>query len=531
MAKILQMFPGGFVTPSDTAAARMAESQRIRQLVSSQPYIHEIYGPGSQDRDDSDSNKLMETPDEVARTWGNGRYEIYDEMGRNVLPYRTAWDSRIDVLTGLQMVVLPGEKGNKDSEAAAEEIDSHWTNIDERMTAVKELMRMMELGFSVGENVWDVQARGKSKGQFGIVEIIPRPVSWFGFTPKGAPKFKDGRYLNDPAAVPDYKCTWGRYGSLHSRYGRGGGQDCYPTVWTIDRYLKNHHEAVERAGWIPVLVTYPDDKATWPQGRVDALIRHMKRQWKNVVCVPGEVAEVKVNELTGHAYSNANATGAERMEVVTMLVSFLRMQVQGMENTSSTGTGSFAKETVVDNAKMYKAPGDAAALEAMLNRCFVRPIMLANRPALDESLWPRFAIDASFGEDIAQLLLVMEAGVKMGVKIETVTFCDRFKIKGADLENNPDAELLTIQQAPTIAIPGAPEPVEAPDPPADAIARVARGFGEHGGLIDFALDDGTHAYFDPGQPVYTENRGLVARAALCQSGDIPLLPAAMVRSA
>jgi hypothetical protein len=65
----------------------------------------------------------------------------------------------------------------------------------------------------------------------------------------------------------------------------------------------------------------------------------------------------------------------------------------------------------------------------------------------------------------------------------------------------------------------------------DVVSRVERSFGESGSLIRIGLTDGGEAFLDPGDPVYTENRGLVARAALLASGDRPVLPVSVVRPA
>lgn len=528
MAVIRGVFPRGAAIPqSDAAKERMAESERLRAAITSGAYADEWYGPASQETR-IQTGELMPTPDEVA--FDRGSYKIYDDMGRNVLPYRSAHDMRIDTVTGLPMVILPGKKGDPESERAAEEVRSQWENIDERVTALKVAGRFIERGFSALELIWGQHERGAAQGLWGIVEIKDRPIDWFGFEWNGTPKFKSKKYYQKNENVGPYKVMWGRYGSLHSNYGRGIGQDDYPAVWTIDAVMKGHMDAVDRWGFLPVQVVYPDNPQQWPQSKVDRIWREMKQRWGNVFLVPGEVDTPTVREL-GQGQTGASAlTGAARMEIVKTLTSWLWMHIQGSQYSSNDGTGAYSKDKVVDTARMYKAPGDAACFEAMLNRGFVRPTMLANRPTMDVSLWPRFAIDAAFGEDLAQKLLVIESGVKMGVKIETVTFCDIFRLKPADLAANPNAEVLTAPAVSQIVAPADPnaEPEKEETNPG---GRVARGFGEHGGLIDVGLPDGSHAYFDPGQPVYTKNRGLVARAALLQSGDIPEgLPEAIIRA-
>lgn len=505
----------------EAQAKRMEEASRLRERVLTPDYTDEIFGMASQ-IEFGKTTDLMPTTDEVASVWGRGDYAIYDQMGRNVLAYRAEHDKRIDTLTSLPLVVLPGKSGDPDSEQAAEEVRSQWENFDERMTALKAAARFIERGFSALENVYDVQTRGASAGQFGIVEMIDRPISWFGFDYRNRPYFKPSKYGRDPKAIAEHKVTFGRYGSLHSPYGKGIGQDEYSSVWTIDAVNKGHVEAVERNGFMPVVITYPNN---WTEGRVLALRNRMKAQWKNAIFVPGEVDSVRVTAMTEGAYATANATGASRMEIIKNNVTWLQMHINGMQYAANDGPGAYAKDKVADGARLYKAPGDAACMEAMLNRGFVRPIMLLNRPTMDETLWPRFSIDASFGEDLRLLLEIMERGVKMGAKISTVTFYDRFKIPGADLETNPEQELLTAPAQGLIAPPTAP-PAED-----DVTARVQRNFGESGSLIRIAMNDGTDVFLDPGQPVVTENRGVVERAALLQTDDVPLFPVSMTRRA
>lgn len=520
---VLTLFPTNRAVPhSDATEERLRTSEKMRDLLLDREHTSEVYGPYGYSDVDKPAN-LMPTDDELVNTWGKGNYKIYDEMGRNVLQYRALHDGRIDVVTGLTFAILPGKKGDPDSEAAAEEVRSHWENFEERMIAMKAAGRFIERGFAALENVYGESTRGASKGQLSIVAMIDRPESWFAFDWLNRPYFKKVRYSSDPQAIAPFKVTFGRYGSLNKPYGRGIGQDDYPSVWTIDAVNKGHYAAVERWGYLPVIVTYPDNRNTWPRSRVLKLEADMQRQWKNVMLIPGETDTVKLSAMTDGAYASANAIGSSRMQIVSNLVTALSMHIQGSQYASNDGPGAYAKDKVADSARMYKAPGDASCYEAMLNRGFVKPLMLANRPTLEETLWPRFSIDASFAEDLDLLLRIMEAGVKMGAAIDTVTFSDRFKIPLATL---PLEEGQTLLKAPA----GPPAQFAPVDPDAaesEAIVTAEKAFSEAGSLVTIKMRDGRAVSFRPEQAVYTSNRGPV-RASMLESGDVPELPESMV---
>lgn len=525
MALIRGVFPRDAAVPvSEAAAARVAESEKVRTLLRDHEHTHEAYGPLAYNDIDKPA-ELMPTDDEVANTWGNGDFRIYDQMGRNVLEYRAFHDMRIDVVTGLPMVILPGKKGDPESEQAAEEMRSHWQNFEERMIAMKAAGKFIERGFCGLENIYGESTRGESKGQISIVSMIDRPESWFAFDWMNRPYFKPSRYRNDPEAIAPYKVTFGRYGSLNKPYGLGIGQWDYPAVWTIDAIRKSHYAAVERWGYLPVIVTYPDNRNTWGVQRVARLKASMMEQWKNVIVIPGEVDQVRISAMTDGAYASANAIGASRMTIVNSLIAAMASHINGMQYSSGNQQeGSFARDAVADSARLYKAPGDAACYEAMLNRGVVKPLMLANRPTMDETLWPRFSIDASFASDLDLMLRIMEAGVKMGAPIDTVTYSEVFKIPLAKLPLEAGQQLLK-----------AAAPVAQFQPPADPdadesdpIVEAERQFSEAGSLIAIKMRDGTVANFRPDQAVYTENRGPV-KASMLETGDVPVLPESMIR--
>ncbi len=523
MARIIQLFPDG-VPITDQAKARREESVRLQKLLLDRNHTSELLGPDSQH--EGDKSELMPTPDEVAGRWGRGDYAIYDEMGRNVLAYRALHDGRIDVVTSLSMVVLPGQKGNKDSEEAAEEVWSMFENLDERMIGLKSAGRFIERGFSGLEMVWGMHTRGKAAGMIGPVALIDRPIDWFAFDWLNRPYFKRKYYApKDAVPLADYKVMFGRHGSLHTAYGRGIGQDDYPAVWTIDAVMKGHLKIIEKFGFLPAVVTYPEQ---WKAGRINTLRIQMEQQWKNVLLVPGEVDQARVTfPSTDAAYAASNASGQSRMQIIRIEEAWLAQHIQGsMYSSGNQAEGSFARDQVADSARLYKAPGDATCYEAMLNRGFVRPVMLVNRPQLDESLWPRFAIDASFGEDLRLLLSIFESGARMRVPISHVTFSERFKIPLANDEQILEGKILEGPAVPQFN----GEPVEVSDELGDSIAKTEKAFSEGGTLINVSLKDGGQAFFDPALPVYTSNRGVV-RASLLQKGDVPMLPESMIRRA
>lgn len=501
-------------------AARVAESERLRKLLLTDRYTSEAYGPRPSYGTAPD-DELMPTYDEVAHKF-NGDYSIYDQMKRNNLHYASCQADVVDILMTLPLTWLPGMEGDAESEQATAEIASAWENIDERGVALAAACEGFETGFAPLENVWGVHTRGKARDLIAPVELINRPVSWYGFDWKGRPRFKGQHYTYKPEEVPEYKVTFLRSGSVHSRYGRGTGQYCYPEVWRIDTAMKRFNAMTERNSYMPVTVTYPDDM---PPGRVDALERRMKEQWKNVIVVPGAVKDVVTKIATEAAYAAAGATGVSLLKVVEVGERWISNYLRGSHRASNS-EGSFAREKVQEGERLYKAPTYASCIEAMLNRGFVRPIILVNRPTLDESKWPRCAIDSKAGEDLDLMLRLMEGGVKMGARISTVTFSEAFKIPlAADDDPNILSAPQPIQAA---AITPEEEAIRAAKKEADPVEASARMMSEQN-VIKITMDDGTIAEVFSHMPIYTKNRDWVC-ASFLQNGDLPVLPKSMVQN-
>jgi hypothetical protein len=450
----------------------------------------------------------MTPPDEVR--WGAGIQQIYDDMASNVLRYGGLTEGLYDIMTSLPMVWLPGMKGDTESEQAAEEMQAAWENIDERGIAMRAWCVGFERGFSPVENVWGVVTRGVAEDFIAPVALINRPVSWFGFDYLHRPRFKPQyrTWAQDFEVVPDFKVSFLRCGSLHYPGGHGFGQDCYPSVFAIDAAMKGYMQLVERFGFMPVVVTYPNN---WRQGggQYASMKRNLQSQWKNVLMMPGEVDRPTYEAVGGDAFNAANASAEGRLKFVQKLEDWLALRVWGtMPTSGNTQTGSFAREQVSDAARLYKAPSYAACIEATINRGFVRPCMLVNRPNLPETKWPRVAIDASFGSDLDMRLKVYEAAIKWNFKVAATSFAQDFKMQPA---KPGDVLLETPKAAPMI---GAPE--ESANPEA---ATEPTMFGESG-IITLHDSEGRTISMFADSLVYTENRGTI-RAAQLQAGDVP----------
>lgn len=522
MPSNLVLFPNG-VQQSDRARdeikARVEESERLRVKLLDREHTSEIYGIEAI-TPNVNPDDLMPPPDEVE--WG-GTPKIIDDMKRNVPFYGALQTGIADIMTSLPMVCLAGMKGDAESELAREEVWSAWENFDERKLALHAACGGYEAGFVGLENVWDVQTRGKSKGLIAITAMIDRPNGWFGFDYRMRPHFKRQfwNYGTDAPLVDDFKVSFLRHGSLHTRWGIGTAKYSYPAVWRIDNLMKMHMTQTERFGYMPVVVTYPSKWAG--TSRLATLRREIETQWKNVLMAPGDVEVPKYDWPSSNAaYAAANATGASIITSVSKLEYWLSMYLWGSQYSSpNQQEGSYARDQVADGARLYKAPYYAGGIEAMLNRHFVRPMMLVNRPTLDESKWPRFAIDTAFGSDLELMLRIMESGAKLKIPISTSTWSDTFKVPLA----LPGEAVL---EDPT------PEAQPMPDANADgtdAEATAAKQFseGDHG-AITVTTSDGRMVQYRPTQMVWTENRGTIM-AKMLQAGDVPIAHPRMIRAA
>lgn len=504
----LVIFPNG-IQQSDRAreeqAARVAESERLLTRVLSYDFTHEILGPEPPFggvRDD----EIMPTPDDVVLN--NGGHEIYDLMGRNVPLYASLRDGRKDQALGLPMVWLPGVKGDRDSERARDQIEAAFENIDEIDISLRAACDAFERGWRPLENIWDVHARGAAAGLISIVAMIDRPNDWFGFDWRNRPRFKRSGNYRNPELIDDFKVSFMRCGSLHTRYGKGYGEDAYPHVYAIDAHMKAIARDAERFGYMPIVVTYPN---TWTETSTNyvRLRTAISRQWKNFLLAPGDVDRPTYAwPSTDAAYAGANATGQVRMRAIEKSEAWLSSLIQGSQYSSGNqAEGSFARDQVASSDRLWKAPSDARCIEAMLNRCFVRPTMLVNNPLLEQSKWPRAAIDASFGEDLALMLQIFDQAAKLKIPISHVTWSERFNLPLAQ----PGEAVL---EAPATGI--LAPPVD------DPLAAAAEQFAEPD-VITIKVG-AREISMSPDQMVWTENRGMV-RAKFLQTGDEPTFKA------
>jgi hypothetical protein len=508
MAPIVQLFPNGVPITERTreeAKERQAEAERLRKLLLTPDYTTAIYGP---EPFGNNTDELMPTPDDVA--FDNGGYGIYDQMARNVVEYASLVAGRIDIATGLPLVWLPGKKGDPDSERAREQIESAWENIDERDISLRAACAALERGFAPLENVWDVHTRGAAAGLVSIVEMIDRPLDWFGFDYRNRPRFKRQNGFGDAEIVDDYKVTFMRCGSLHTRWGSGYGKTAYPAVYSIDAHMKGFARDAERAGYIPIVITYPN---TWKEGssQHQRLKYEVSRGWKNWLMLAGEVDQPKFETPT--ANGSGSLANMDRMQAIQIYVTWLSHFIQGSQYSSGNqAEGSFARDAVASSDRLWKAPSDARCIEAMLNRGFVRPTMLVNNPMLEQSKWPRAAVDASFGDDLRLWMELFDQAARLKIPVSTVTWSERTKIPLAQ----PGEPVLEAPQSDLIGA-----PAETSD---DPLAAAAAQFSEPDRIV-ITLADGREITVSPDQMIYTENRGML-RAKFLQNGDVPTFKAA-----
>jgi hypothetical protein len=510
----LLLYPGGVVQPSD----RAREAADLRAKLLDRAHTTEIYGPGA-DEWDVKPEDLMPNPDELHSRWGFQESDkVFDDMASNVLPYGGYVEGRMDVSMALELSWLVGVKGDAESEAARDEIEAAYNAIPERFVVERETCRAAERGFMGAENVFGVLKVGRDNWITTIIEMINKPRKMFAFTYSRQPWFKPhGRGDTQKGQrIDDYKVTFARQGSLHTPYGSGYGQRCYPTVFMIDRLIKQHAAAIERWSWVPVIVRHP---TSWTEARRRQEHAILRAQWKNVLLVPDAtiLGGTQIQTLTEAAYANSNATGMSRMELVKHLIGALGGFVRGsMLSSGNQQEGSYARDQVADSAQLWKAPGDAAAREAMWNRGLVEPTMLANRPNMDRAKWPRCSIDASFGEDLRLFMELCESGTKHGIKIAQATWHERTGIPGAA---NDDEAVLTAAQSVAPLLPDGMAADEEEDPVTGAVKRLSEPQS-----IRLQLADGKFGYFRPSQPVLTD-KGIVRASAIVGGGAYKLISA------
>lgn len=439
----------------DEAAERQRLSAKLREEALSPFFTSEMYGV---EPDYGQTPDDLMTPPAEAR-WGPDFLDkTCEDMGRNVLEWRSLLDGALDLGEHLKLEFLPGMPGDAESELAAEAVRIAWAADDERAMSTRGLGAADEKGFCGAENLMDVITRGVAKDLVYPAKMIPRPTNYFGFDFVRRARLK--RDLKKKPArelpiVPDFKVSFMRCGSLHTDYGHGKAEDAYPTVFEIDRTNKEIGKISERWGYLPLHITVP-----WPENdpRFLAYKRATSKQWKNFILVSGETTngkpDVEVLGAEGAAAANTtiNAMLAANRERLEWLAHF----AQGTQYSSgSQQAGSFARDKVASDDRMFKAPTYAACKEASINRGFIAFIMIVNFPTMDRAKWPRASIDSSFGEDLVTFMQLCESGAKQGIRIAAVTWSERTGIPIV-----PEDDIVT----PLLRAPAAPvNPVLSPD--------------------------------------------------------------------
>lgn len=497
------------------------DQEQLRAQLLDAEHTSEIFSASSTTV--ADAVGMMPTPDEVAHRFQHGQsYKIYDDMQRQVLFYGALIEGRISLLMSLPMTWLPGKKGDAAAELARDQVQSAWENIDDREIARYALSRqMIETGFSGGELVWDVHTRGAARDLIAPIAIIDRPKNWFWFDWLNRPFFRPEFYSGQGGPISDYKVMWGRFGSMHTRYGAGVGQKCYPAVYAINTLNRLGLEALERSGYAPAVIVYPKD---WNREKKNDLEYSVWRTWKNFISIPGDVVKPEIT-FPSKDQTTAGTNAEGHLNMVSKFEYWLSMYVWGSMLTSGNiSQGSYARDEVHDTIRLERtASQDAPAEEAMINRGFVRPIMLANNGSLDESLWPRAAIDAKPGADVKLLLEIADAADKIGFPVSRAWFKDTFNIPPA----------LTVDDKLTAPQPAQPfgqggNPFAQAQQQGNVVDAAKRLMTEQA-VICVSDEEGRVLRFASHEAVLTENRGAV-RAAELQSGDTLVVTRRMLRA-
>lgn len=525
MAADIRIFPSGIPQSErsrEEAAERRRKAEELRAQLLDRTHTSEIFGSASASF--GDPSDLMPTPDVVARKFAAGKgYDIYPQMRRNVLKYGALQSTLPDLLFLHRITWLPGKKGDPAAEQAKEEMESAWSNLEdaEVLTAMHAVVDDGgECGFAGAENVWGVHARGKARDLIFPVQVINRPVSWFGFDwtnrPIFMPTYRRGRVpTNQPFS--DYKVSFIRMGSIHTKYGKGTGQDCYPCVYIIDAALKGYLQAAERFSYPLIAATYPQE---WANTKKQTDFEYnLYRTYKNFLSFPGDVDKPEL-EIVGRGVESGGFTGNAQMKLIELSEGWLSHYLTGgmLTNSNTTG-GSFAREKTHAGLPMDKIAPRASAAEAFINRGITKPAMLVNHPELDESLWPRAVFDIAPNEDLAALRESVEQGVKMKFPISQTWWSETFKIPAAQA-----GEPTLVESA---------EPLygfEAAQASGNAANAAARFMSEQDSVICVRDKNGNILRFNPNETVATENRGWVRAATLTSADELVVHKARVLES-
>lgn len=365
-----------------------------------------------------------------------------------VLYYRELEEKDEDVsnaLDTLKLSVLERDRSVApfDESSQAEEVATFIENQLEELpnfhAVLDSLLDAPGYGFSIAELIFDV-----SEGQVSLSDIHDCPQELFLFGTRFQPQIGQLQFLDSPFAmngtpVPEQKfVTFSYRGRARNRMGRPLLRSVFWPSWFKRNVLSMWLRYGEKGPGTAV-VRYNDGDSESERQKAAALALAIIEE--PAVAVPMNFTYDQ--ELLKSARA---LDPAVYMELFQMMQYAIVRRILGQTLTSfggESGKGTQALGQVHEDTMEKRTVELCRALESVVNRQIVRPLVLWNFGP--DAPMPKWVLDTSEAEDVAERVTVDRTLQIMGKKFTTAYICDRY---GAP-EVEGEAETLVPVAAPT----------------------------------------------------------------------------------
>lgn len=357
---------------------------------------------------------------------------------------KAAWEPQIAAVASEDWQVQPAEPGNPEAEEQAEFVTRVFQ--DYLRGGMPSLVRAVcaplgSDGFSVAEKVWAVGAKGRLEGKIVLEAAKPKDPEWLhvkGDTFNNVTHLTSTRKAGDEYPITDF---------LYSRYltvfdeplGEAAFRPAYGPYWQRDtvRKLRIIHCEKRMAGTL--MGTYAADDDDQKSALEAALRQARSSTW---ISVP-EGARVEALALSTASEPDYKSFDESLREEIVTSIAFATLQTMQGTVPDARGDSNVQKQT------SDLGPWLLMTIVAQaVNEQLIPDLIDYNFPYPAAGGYPKLTFGAVSNAELLELVQIVEAAQRIGLKPSRKHYAGVLSIKEAD-PNDPDDQMQAAgQQSP-----------------------------------------------------------------------------------
>lgn len=356
---------------------------------------------------------------------------------------KAAWEPQIAAVASEDWQVQPAEPGNPEAEEQAEFVTRVFQ--DYLRGGMPSLVRAVcaplgSDGFSVAEKVWAVGAKGRLEGKIVLEAAKPKDPEWLhvkGDTFNNVTHLTSTRKAGDEYPITDF---------LYSRYltvfdeplGEAAFRPAYGPYWQRDtvRKLRIIHCEKRMAGTL--MGTYAADDDDQKAALEAALRQARSSTW---ISVP-EGARVEALALSTASEPDYKSFDESLREEIVTSIAFATLQTMQGTVPDARGDSNVQKQT------SDLGPWLLMTIVAQaVNEQLIPDLIDYNFPYPAAGGYPKLTFGAVSNAELLELVQIVEAAQRIGLKPSRKHYAGVLSIKEAD-PNDPDDQMQAAGQQP-----------------------------------------------------------------------------------